>query len=826
MIAFRLAALCAVPLLLAVPLLAVNEEVVHRLDVEARLDTAIAQNMTLESSLHILQNMPGLHPDVLSFVQESLSSHHHHKRHGHHHRLRHREVQQVEEGATTTAAPATGKTGYAAVATAVQDVSTQLAQSQQKWDVENARCCKQRAAAEEALEALDEGIALANGQASTAQAAILKANKKIAENENKIPEEKDSMRTLREQCKSDKISIDKDLAITFENLDGLDNMEMTSCDGKAALLQCEHPSSGESFLMLDHHTMKKSASQWQHHAVQTFLKALSTPTQNSEERPVSLVQLEGHTDPQKCTMEANPECQQIRDRYMLMTSDMEDNMDELHEKMKGDENECEQNIKSIEENINNAMLQLKATQTALAEATADLNQAMEASRLKNEERDTHVKEMKSQAKQCHDAKGTLLDEKQALLKVRGEMLTMKGLKVFIQDCKVSDWTPGDCSKSCGGGMRSMKRDILAPKQGDGAICGLLVAEEACNTQKCPINCEMGEWGGWSACSAKCGGGVAERVRDIKRHAAHGGKPCLAAQDTQSCNPQSCDANCELYRWSPWSKCSKACDKGTTMRVRRVRKPSEGQGTCPGKFSRNRLRMKACNKKACLTEKDEDKSLQCNSKRDVVLLIDGSASLRNSGWDAVKKASAAIVKSMGKDVDLAAVLYSGPKTRKDYFKCSGQLWPNRKTGTPLGAPDIEKDCLVSWVRHFTNDKAKMTKSIEAMKWPRGSTLTSEALAMAETELNNGRRDAQAVVVVVTDGKPMNKRKVEQVVGRLRKKARLMWVAVSTNAPTGLIKKWASVPWQENVVFAKNFKELVSKDTTNAIVANMCPTMELV
>ena len=57
---------------------------------------------------------------------------------------------------------------------------------------------------------------------------------------------------------------------------------------------------------------------------------------------------------------------------------------------------------------------------------------------------------------------------------------------------------------------------------------------------------------------------------------------------------------------------------------------------------------------------------------------------------------------------------------------------------LGTPDMATDCLVKFVQqNFTNDKAKVTKKIEAMAWPPGSTLTSEALAMAETALNAGR-----------------------------------------------------------------------------------------
>jgi len=821
----RFVVLGAASLLLSVPVLSavVNEEAAHRLDAMTGAETEAVQNMTVESSLHILQGIEGLHPHVVSFIQESLGSHHHrhhHKRGGHH--LRH-QTQQVHRAADRTVPAA-----YAGVKQAVKGVSTSIQDASKKWEVENARCCAEYASSKEMLETLDEGIALANGQASAAQGEILKANKKIAEDENNIPGEKDSLHLLHEQCGNDKMSMEKDLEITFDNLGSLDNMEMTSCDApKSALLQCEHPKSGESFLMLRHHTMRQSADQWKHPSVQRFLTELLSSSEQLDERPTVFLQMEQHTDPNKCTMQANPECQQIRDRYLLMTSDLEDNIDELKENLKHNENDCEHNTDSIEENVKNADQNLKQMQTALAEATADYNTAMEASRLKNEERSGHLTTMKTQAKQCADNKNQLITEKTGLLKIRGEMLSMQGIKVFIQDCKVSAWIPGECSKPCGGGMRMLTRDIMTPPVLDGAPCPLLKAEEKCNTEKCPVNCEMGEWGGWSACSAKCGGGVYERVRDINRHAAHGGNPCGSAQETQSCNPQSCDKNCALRKWSKWSECSKACDTGTTFRVRAVQSPADGQGTCPDKLDKKRMHSESCNTQPCLAKKeDKDKKLQCDSKRDVVLLIDGSASLRSSGWDATKIAAAAIVNAMGKEVNVATLLFSGPKTRKDYFKCSGQLWPNRTSGTNLGTPNMETDCLVRWVDHFSEDKVAVVNNLKSMEWPRGSTLTSEGLAMAETELDGGRRDAEAVVIVLTDGKPMNKRKVSTTVERLRRKARLMWVAVTDNAPVSLIKQWASVPWQENLIAVPDFEALQSKDTVNKIVANMCPTLELV
>jgi len=817
----RLATLSVVSVLLPVPLFAVNEETARRLDADTRAEAAAVQNMTVESSLHILQHAGGLHPD-LSLIQATLESHHHRKHHNHHkrkHHLRHhREHSEQNVGDT--------RSGYAAVAATVQSISSEIAATQEKLDVENGGCSAKRGELEAELNEIDEGIATANVEAAKAQAQILKANKLIAQNERKIPEGKESLKTIREECESQKANYERDLALTQKDMNSLDNMAMSNCQGGVVLLQCEHPS-GESFLMLSHHTTRRStASQWQTPAVQRFLKDLSSLSKRAENRPVVFMQMEEHINPSKCAMEANPECQQVRDRYMVMVSDLIDNMDAIKSRQKKAESDCEQNVEDIEENTKNAQAQVSKHQTALAEATADDNEAQETARLQNDRRKSHVETMTEHASTCAAAIDEITEQKNNLLKARIELLQKQGLEVHsIQDCKVSDWTAGPCSKPCGKGERILTRDVLLNPSGDGAKCPATQSREYCNPQHCPVNCEMGEWGGWSACSAKCGGGVNERVRDIKTRSAHGGKPCLEASEAQTCNPQSCDGDCELdENWSSWSVCSKACDRGSTFQVKSVKTPATGLGKCPHHFSKKRLRMKTCNTQACLTEAEKDKSLKCNSMRDVVLLVDGSASLKTSGWEKMKLAAEAFVNAMGAEVNLATLLFSGPKTRAGYFKCTGTPYK----GVDLGVPNLETECFVKWAHHFTTDKAEALTAVKAMEWPRGSSITAEVLAQAETELNNGRQDAQSVVVVLTPGIPLNPRKVTDVAKRVRRKARVMWVGVTSGASSrlsGWTSKWASTPVAENVIF-DDFKDGFKKETLNAIVADMCPTIEKV
>lgn len=54
------------------------------------------------------------------------------------------------------------------------------------------------------------------------------------------------------------------------------------------------------------------------------------------------------------------------------------------------------------------------------------------------------------------------------------------------DCRVSDFTWGPCSKTCGGGSQTGTRIIVQYRVGPGANCPSLTASQTCNTQACPI----------------------------------------------------------------------------------------------------------------------------------------------------------------------------------------------------------------------------------------------------------------------------------------------------------------------------------------------------
>merc|ERR1719201_2038594 len=309
----------------------------------------------------------------------------------------------------------------------------------------------------------------------------------------------------------------------------------------------------------------------------------------------------------------------------------------------------------------------------------------------------------------------------ALKKIRGELYKMKGggHSAFFQDCEVSKWDPEECTKKCGKGEQKLTRSVLTHPNG-GAKCLPLAAERSCNMVPCPVDCKLSVWSGWSKCSAECGGGVQQRLREVKLAMKYNGKPCGPTSETKACNGQACEKDCVLGSWTKWSRCSKDCDGGTQKRQKFVKEPAQGAGTCPDRWTKDRLEYKQCGMHRCKVEVVNG-PLPCFKVVDVVVLLDGSGSLGKAGW-------AAEIKAAGYFVDA-----------------------------------------------FTESK-KVNQLITGLEFPQGSTLTSLALMTAKAELPLGRKNTIGNVVVFTDGRPLSYRKTGIAADELREAARLVWVPI--------------------------------------------------
>jgi len=173
------------------------------------------------------------------------------------------------------------------------------------------------------------------------------------------------------------------------------------------------------------------------------------------------------------------------------------------------------------------------------------------------------------------------------------------LKVCPVDCRWSAWTGwSPCPVSCGLGKQVRKRNKLAHQAHGGKHCtdpklGLL--ERGCALKPCPINCAWAGWGAWTACTASCGGGKQQRVRDRTHTAEHNGAQCPGAPTmTMACSTHPCPIDCEVKEWTEWGNCTEECGGGERGRVKSILIPVQHGGSpCPATEENG-----TCNEDAC------------------------------------------------------------------------------------------------------------------------------------------------------------------------------------------------------------------------------------
>lgn len=283
----------------------------------------------------------------------------------------------------------------------------------------------------------------------------------------------------------------------------------------------------------------------------------------------------------------------------------------------------------------------------------------------------------------------------------------------------------------------------------------------------------------------------------------------------NCNVDDCDKPCVLGDWSGWSACSKECDRGMNSRAKKVIAEAIGEGECWAERDAKRLEYMFCNEQECPKKETLPK---CESKLDIILVLDGSGSIGEDGWTATKEAAKLVIGAMtgGDDkVQVGVILFGGPRTKVAYEKCTSS-----PDGTP---PNMKDECGIEVVSHLTKNTADLVPIVEALSWPKSTTLTSVALTLAQNELGLGRSDSQSLVVVITDGKPLSTHKTRAAARKLRRKSRLMWLAVTANAPLKDIRNWASNPVSENVMRIENFDELKAVSTLSTVMADVCPKL---
>jgi len=491
---------------------------------------------------------------------------------------------------------------------------------------------------------------------------------------------------------------------------------------------------------------------------------------------------------QKCSVSGSPMCPMLRDALSQLTSEVRWARDQAKTALEEMEAECLRLATEYKQQTDDWQRTLDEASVKFSTATGNLNAAEENIRLKVEEANTLIEELTQHRTDCAAKIKEGAETLCGIKTIRQELYQMQGVNPFIQDCEVSEWQPGECSVECGGGELELTRTIVVQPSG-GAECPPLVEKEACNTQECPIDCVMGDWSEYSACSKDCGGGVMQRSRIPITEEEHGGRGCGEAVEPVQCNVDACDRPCILEDWSEWSECTKACDWGYQMRQRGVAEEAGPTGYCPESWDWDRLQAQWCAEFYCPPD------LTCSAKLDLVVMVDGSGSIEwggGGGWAAEKVFTNHLF-------DLLEFGSDGAKAGVVLFSWEAEL-----------------------IQELTEDKATLKSAVDGMSWPGWNTDTAAGLMMASNTLaSGGRPDVskdKTIVFLITDGNPNDMTATNAAAETLKESARLIVVPVGRYVDMDSVYGWASYPAEENVMGVDEFPELQVK--IGGFLADLC------
>jgi len=778
---------------------------VRRMEAEEKVNVKhFEETMTFKDAMHLWANKSQGQALIKTVDQVIDSSQH--------------KVGKVQEHNNLRAQKKTdpAATGYSAVDSAVNMINEMITDVNQNHDKLSEECKNDFNQYCGDMEVCREEIAVANEESADARACILRNQKVINTEEVNLPRFRDELRKTEETCARRIADMEEALRIVLADIDVMKQvLEMVACDDTASSL-------------VQMHGLQKHMANVSSKVKQQVVTALTAFTRGEPMMGPKVTKFENpplHQEPipgdpcdgisfddaavesRGCKIDrGGKNCWKLQDKFLLIQGGIVDEKDKLVLQLAQTRKECHETIELLKGMILASENALDGAQTKLAECTGSENSAVQTSRNEAKKHGDLAELMLATRSNCSQQLTDMESERCGLGKIRGKIGELQGTDAsyFFKDCEQADWEAEDCSVSCGGGTEKLTR-VVIQQPFKGAPCGPSEMLQNCNMDPCPVDCEMLDWSGWSSCSAECGGGVMQRTREVETQPMYDGEPCPEKSMTEACNVAACDKDCVLADWSEWSTCSKNCEGGTSFRTRSIAEAVVGQGNCAAEHDEARMNMLPCNTNGCLKEFLEE-PIPCHATVDVILILDGSTSLEEDGWEATKKFAKTFVKAFteeGSNAEMSVILFSGPTTWDDYYTCTGETQQTQEF--------METTCGVKTVQHFSADLTATGAAIEALTWPKGSTLTQGALGTAAAELTLGRPDAPSVVVLVTDGQPISKYRTSLAADQVKATgARLLCVPVGgkglSDDGMATLQGLVSFPPQDNLVELRTLRRL--------------------
>merc|ERR1719502_2500844 len=501
-----------------------------------------------------------------------------------------------------------------------------------------------------------------------------------------------------------------------------------------------------------------------------------------------------------------PDCGLLHDKLSLMWGDYKDKVDELTMEMNKNAFVFEELKITLNDQIQILANSKARFSMTLSEARSNLAADREEVKAKEQQKlDLEKAYLDFMKKCCERVKWIMFQDMCALIIVRNAVLETSTVcpGTEIVDCDVDNWVGAKCSVDCDdncpavpdptevyecGGWQVINRKIVVdPPDECGLRCPALTRTKKCNQKKCPVDCVMSEWSGWSKCTADCEGGVRSRTRSLVVKPKNGGIACNTAEETEACNTMSCDCDCTLEEWTEWTPCSVACGTGFQNRAKHVLIPTRGFGKCPKEDGPERAEEQECNTQECVGDEI------CIAQQDLLIALDGSGSVREGGFNSLKNYA----------LDLLSKYHS------QYFGAESMKIGLIEFGNGIIMPDGVTVSPAMNVHAISSDLGSVKSSLEGMEQKKGFTNMAQAFALAETmSTSSGRKGAQSALLIITDGKPSFLFQTNELVEQLDDKGvqRFFVVVTEDEKAVDVMKKWASMPWETNLLHVPGISPL--------------------
>jgi len=232
-------------------------------------------------------------------------------------------------------------------------------------------------------------------------------------------------------------------------------------------------------------------------------------------------------------------------------------------------------------------------------------------------------------------------------------------------------------------------------------------------------------------------------------------------------------------------------------------PIRANGKCPGPKHPDRFEMQECNTQDCVGDEI------CIARQDLVIALDGSGSLKQEGFDLVKKFALNLTSKYQnvyygqEDMRIGLVLFG-----------NGEYFDN---GTVSAAIDVAS---------ITGDLASVSTAIEGLQWQRGFTNMMQALQAADNMFADGRDDAQSAVMLISDGKWTSAYRTTMKATAMKDKGVQIFMAPIAEHMTAnlkVLRGWASDPWETNFERIPGLDTLMNNEPEFAqkLLVKFCP-----